>query len=50
MNVNGSITVGYGFSAEGGYSKSKMNSNHSSVNEQAGIYSGDEAFFVEKII
>ena len=46
MNVNGSITVGYGFSAEGGYSKSKMNSNHSSVNEQAGIYSGDEGYDV----
>lgn len=46
MNVNGSITVGYGFSAEGGYSKSKMNSNHASVNEQAGIYSGDEGYDV----
>ena len=46
MNVNGSITVGYGFSAEGGYSKSKMNSNHASVNEQAGIYAGDEGYDV----
>ena len=46
MNVNGSITVGYGFSADGGYSKSKMNSNHASVNEQAGIYSGDEGYDV----
>ena len=46
MNVNGSITVGYGFSAEGGYSKSKMNSNHASVNEQAGIYTGDEGYDV----
>ena len=46
MNVSGSITVGYGFSAEGGYSKSKMNSNHASVNEQAGIYSGDEGYDV----
>ena len=46
MNVNGSITVGYGFSAEGGYSKSKINSNHASVNEQAGIYSGDEGYDV----
>lgn len=46
MNVNGSITVGYGFSADGGYSKSKMNSNHASVNEQAGIYAGDEGYDV----
>ena len=46
MNMQGSVTIGYGFSASAGFSKSKINSEHASVNEQAGIYSGDEGYDV----
>ena len=44
MNVSGSVTVGYGFAAGGSFNKSKMNADHASVNEQAGIYAGDEGY------
>ena len=44
MNVSGSVTVGYGFAAGGGFSKSKINADHASVNEQAGIYASDEGY------
>ena len=44
MNVSGSVTVGYGVSAGGSYNKSKVNADHASVNEQAGIYAGDEGY------
>ena len=44
MNVSGSVTVGYGFAAGGGFNKSKINADHASVNEQAGIYAGDEGY------
>ena len=44
MNVSGSVTVGYGFAAGGSFSKSKINADHASVNEQAGIYAGDEGY------
>ena len=46
MNMQGSVTIGYGFSASAGFSKSKINSEHASVNEQAGIYAGDEGYNV----
>ena len=46
MNVNGSVTVGYGASVGGSFSKSKINADHASVNEQAGIYAGDEGYDV----
>ncbi len=46
MNVSGSVTVGYGFSAGGSYSQSKINADHASVNEQAGIYAGDDGYDV----
>ena len=46
MNMQGSVTIGYGFSASAGFSKSKINSEHASVNEQAGIYAGDEGYDV----
>ena len=45
-NISGSVTIGYGFSAGGSYNKSKVNANHASVNEQAGIYAGDEGYGV----
>ncbi len=44
MNMQGSVTVGYGFAAGGSFSKSKINADHASVNEQAGIYAGDEGY------
>ncbi|WP_432744567.1 hemagglutinin repeat-containing protein [Haemophilus influenzae] len=44
MNVSGSVTVGYGFAAGGGFNKSKINADHASINEQAGIYAGDEGY------
>ena len=45
-NISGSVTIGYGFSAGGSYNKSKVNADHASVNEQAGIYAGDEGYGV----
>ena len=47
MNVSGSVTVGYGVSAGGSYNKSKVNADHASVNEQAGIYAGDEGYGID---
>ena len=44
MNVTGSVTVGYGASVGGSFNKSKINADHASVNEQAGIYAGDEGY------
>ena len=44
MNMQGSVTVGYGFAAGGSFNKSKINADHASVNEQAGIYAGDEGY------
>ena len=44
MNASGSVTVGYGFAAGGSFNKSKINADHESVNEQAGIYAGDEGY------
>ena len=44
MNVSGSVTVGYGFAASGSFNKSKINADHASINEQAGIYAGDEGY------
>ena len=46
MNVSGSVTAGYGVSAGGSYNKSKVNADHASVNEQAGIYAGDDGYDV----
>ncbi|MDG6231457.1 hemagglutinin repeat-containing protein [Glaesserella parasuis] len=43
-SVSGQVTVGYGASAGGSYSKSKVNSNYASVKTQAGIYAGDEGY------
>ena len=34
------------FSAGGSFNKSKINADHASVNEQAGIYAGDEGYDV----
>ncbi|PRJ58684.1 hypothetical protein BV097_00155 [Haemophilus influenzae] len=44
MNVSGSVTMGDGFAAGGSFNKSKINADHASINEQAGIYAGDEGY------
>ncbi|WP_179108243.1 hemagglutinin repeat-containing protein, partial [Rodentibacter trehalosifermentans] len=46
MNIAGSVTVGVGFAAGGSFNKSKVNSDYASVNEQAGIFAGDEGYDV----
>ncbi len=46
-SASGQVTVGYGASAGGSYSKSKVNSNYASVKTQAGIYAGDEGYDVD---
>ena len=43
-NVSGSITVGYGVSGSASYSKSKVNADYASVNEQSGIFAGDDGY------
>ncbi|OOF46642.1 hypothetical protein BKK51_01840 [Rodentibacter trehalosifermentans] len=46
MNVAGSVTVGYGVAVGGSYSQSKINADYAGVNEQAGIYAGDNGYDV----
>ncbi|TGZ98125.1 filamentous hemagglutinin, partial [Rodentibacter pneumotropicus] len=46
MNVGGSVTVGVGVAVGGSFNRSKLNAEHASVNEQAGIYAGDEGYDV----
>ncbi|HEZ5562675.1 TPA: hemagglutinin repeat-containing protein, partial [Neisseria meningitidis] len=40
QNASAQVTVGYGFSASGDYSQSKIRADHASVTEQSGIYAG----------
>ncbi|QEH09322.1 hypothetical protein FWK45_02350 [Histophilus somni] len=44
MNVKGQVTVGYGFSASANFNQSKINADYASVQEQSGIYAGDEGY------
>ncbi|ACA31901.1 hypothetical protein HSM_0272 [Histophilus somni 2336] len=44
MNVKGQVTVGYGFSASADFNQSKINADYASVQEQSGIYAGDEGY------
>ena len=46
QNASAQVTVGYGFSASGSYSQSKINTEHQSVSEQSGIYAGDDGYQV----
>ena len=46
QNASAQVTVGYGFSASGDYSQSKINAEHQSVSEQSGIYAGDAGYQV----
>ncbi|KAF7275659.1 hypothetical protein GWI33_011452, partial [Rhynchophorus ferrugineus] len=44
QNVEGQVTVGYGASASGSFSQSKVNANYASVQDQAGIFAGDDGY------
>ena len=44
MNVSGQATIGYGASVSASYSQSKVNANYASVNEQSGIFVGDDGY------
>ncbi|WP_215770839.1 hemagglutinin repeat-containing protein [Haemophilus sp. SZY H35] len=47
MNVSGSVTVGDGFAAGGSFNKSKVNTDYASVNEQAGIFAGNDGYDID---
>ena len=44
QNIEGQVTAGYGFSASGSASKSNINANYASVNEQSGVFAGDDGY------
>ena len=46
MNVSGQVTVGYGFSGSASFNQSKMNADYASVQEQSGLFAGDEGYQV----
>ncbi|POY45225.1 hypothetical protein C3007_01355 [Avibacterium gallinarum] len=46
MNMSGQVTAGYGFSASASYNQSKMNADYASVQEQSGLFAGDEGYQV----
>ncbi|MFZ7256772.1 hemagglutinin repeat-containing protein [Avibacterium avium] len=46
MNVSGQMTVGYGFSGSASFNQSKMNADYASVQEQSGLFAGDEGYQV----
>ena len=45
-NMSAQITVGYGFSVGGSYSRSKSSADHASVDEQSGIFAGEDGYQV----
>ncbi|MGX3022345.1 hemagglutinin repeat-containing protein, partial [Ursidibacter sp. B-7004-1] len=45
-SASAQVTVGYGASGSASYSKSKMKADMASVNQQAGIFAGDEGYDV----
>nr|WP_118811130.1 hemagglutinin repeat-containing protein [Neisseria lactamica] len=47
QNGNVQVTVGYGFSAGGDYSQSKIRADHASVTEQSGIYAGEDGYQIK---
>ena len=38
------VTIGYGFSGSASYSQSKINADYASVNEQSGIFAGEDGY------
>ncbi|MBW3872516.1 two-partner secretion domain-containing protein [Neisseria meningitidis] len=47
QNASAQVTVGYGFSASGDYSQSKIRADHVSVTEQSGIYAGEDGYQIK---
>ena len=47
QNAGAQVTVGYGFSASGSYSQSKVKADHASVTEQSGIYAGEGGYQIK---
>ncbi len=45
-DISGQLTVGAGVSVSGSYSKSNINADYASVNEQSGIMAGDGGYKV----
>lgn len=46
-SASAQVTVGYGASGSTGYSKSKMKADMTTVNQQAGIFAGDDGYDVD---
>ena len=46
-SASAQVTVGYGASGSTGYSKSKMKAGMATVNQQAGIFAGDDGYDVD---
>ncbi|ENW4386256.1 hemagglutinin [Neisseria gonorrhoeae] len=47
QNAGAQVTVGYGFSASGDYSQSKIRADYASVTEQSGIYAGEDGYQIK---
>ena len=47
QNGNVQVTVGYGLSASGSYSQSKIRADHASVTGQSGIYAGEDGYQIK---
>ncbi|WP_118847201.1 hemagglutinin repeat-containing protein, partial [Neisseria lactamica] len=47
QNAGAQVTVGYGSSAGGDYSQSKINADYASVNEQSGIFAGEDGYQIK---
>lgn len=47
QNISAQATVGYGASVSGSFSKSDIDANYASVNEQSGIYAGDDGYQIK---
>ncbi|RRD88942.1 hemagglutinin repeat-containing protein, partial [Conchiformibius steedae] len=46
-NIQGQVTVGYGASASGSFSKSNINADYAGVSKQSGILAGEDGFNVQ---
>ena len=47
QNGNVQVTLGYGLSASGSYSQSKVKADHASVTGQSGIYAGEDGYQIK---
>ncbi|UAN24920.1 hemagglutinin repeat-containing protein (plasmid) [Enterobacter sp. JBIWA003] len=44
MDMSGQVTMGYGFSASGSFNMAEVNADYASVQEQSGIFAGDNGY------